>query len=86
MDVGVREFKQHLSEYLARVERGETIRITDRGRPKVLLSPVPGAGQLQRGIDEGWLRPPVRTGGLRPTEPSRADRRVLDLLDEDRGS
>jgi prevent-host-death family protein len=32
MDVGIRELKQHLSEYVDRVERGEVIRITDRGR------------------------------------------------------
>ncbi|HSH11026.1 MAG TPA: type II toxin-antitoxin system prevent-host-death family antitoxin, partial [Ilumatobacter sp.] len=53
MDVGVRELKQHLSEYLARAERGEVIRVTDRGRPKALLMPVPGGDPLQRGVDEG---------------------------------
>jgi prevent-host-death family protein len=86
MDGGVREFKQHLSEYLDRFEKGETIRITERGRPKVLLSPIPGAGSLQRGIDEGWIRPPVHDDGLRAVEAVPADGRVLDLLEEDRGA
>jgi prevent-host-death family protein len=86
MDVGVREFKQHLSEYLDRVERGETIRITDRGRPKVLLTPMPGSGQLERGIEEGWIRPPASGRGLVPVEPMRSQRRVLDVLADDRGA
>ncbi len=31
MHMGVRELKQRLSEYLDRAERGEIIRVTDRG-------------------------------------------------------
>jgi prevent-host-death family protein len=37
MDVGVRTLKQHVSEYLERAARGETIRVTDRGQPKAIL-------------------------------------------------
>ncbi len=37
--VGIRELRQRASELLRRVERGETIEITDRGRPVALLSP-----------------------------------------------
>lgn len=46
--VGVRELRQRASELLRRVERGETIEITDRGRPVALLSPVPEANPLER--------------------------------------
>jgi prevent-host-death family protein len=56
MDVGVRELKQHLSEYLERAARGETIRVTDRGQPKAILGPVPGSGRVALGITEGWIR------------------------------
>jgi len=38
----VRELKQKLSEYLDRAERGEVLRVTDRGRPKAVLGPLPG--------------------------------------------
>ena len=39
--IGVRELRQHASRYLARVATGETIEVTDRGRPVALLVPVP---------------------------------------------
>jgi prevent-host-death family protein len=38
--VGVRELRQHASRYLARVERGESIEITDRGRLVARLVPA----------------------------------------------
>ncbi|HXI18655.1 MAG TPA: type II toxin-antitoxin system prevent-host-death family antitoxin [Chloroflexota bacterium] len=43
--VGVRELRQNLSVYLRRVEAGETLRVTDRGRPVALLGPLPGGAQ-----------------------------------------
>ena len=39
--VGVRELRQHASALLRRVEDGETIEITDRGRPVAVLAPLP---------------------------------------------
>jgi prevent-host-death family protein len=38
--IGVRELRQHASRYLARVATGETIEVTDRGRPVALLVPA----------------------------------------------
>jgi prevent-host-death family protein len=55
--VGVRELRQRASELLRQVERGETIEITDRGRPVALLSPLPDAGPLQRLRANGEVRP-----------------------------
>jgi len=46
--VGVRELRQRASELLRRVEAGETIEVTERGRPVALLTPVPEAGPLER--------------------------------------
>jgi prevent-host-death family protein len=46
--VGVRELRQRASELLRRVAGGETIEVTDRGRPVALLTPVPEAGPLER--------------------------------------
>ena len=40
--VGVRELRQRASELLRRVEEGESIEITDRGRPVAMLIPIPG--------------------------------------------
>jgi len=36
----VRELRQHASRYLALVARGETIEVTDRGRPVAMLVPA----------------------------------------------
>jgi prevent-host-death family protein len=38
--IGIRELRQHASRYLARVATGETIEVTDRGRPVALLVPT----------------------------------------------
>ena len=85
MNVGVRELKQHLSEYLRRVTAGEVIRITDRGVAIAVLSPIGGGDPLQRGVDEGWIRPPQRVGAIGENQRFRSSERSLDLLREDRG-
>ncbi len=46
--VGVRELRQRASELLRRVEAGETIEVTDRGRPIAVLAPLPDAEPLER--------------------------------------
>ncbi|MDP3983845.1 MAG: type II toxin-antitoxin system prevent-host-death family antitoxin [Acidimicrobiia bacterium] len=84
MKVGVRDLKAKLSEYLGRAAAGEVIVITERGQPKALLTPLPGRARLDQGIAEGWVTPPVRRG-LGPTRRHRAQRRVLDVVEEDRG-
>ena len=55
--VGVRELRQRASELLRLVEGGETIEITDRGRPVALLSPLPEGGPLERLRASGELEP-----------------------------
>lgn len=83
-DVGVRELKQRLSEYLERAERGELIRVTDRGRPKAVLGPLPGRARVEQGIAEGWVTPGSGKA-LEELQRASAERRVLDVLAEDRG-
>lgn len=85
MDVGVRELKQHLSEYLRRVADGETIRVTDRGVPVAMITAVAGTDPLAAGVKEGWIRPPLVEGSVGGHTRARAARRVLDVLAEDRG-
>jgi prevent-host-death family protein len=84
MDVGVRELKQRLSEYLDRAERGEIIRVTDRGRPKATLGPLPGRLRLEEGIAEGWITPGSGEA-LGPVRRVRRTRGTVDALAEDRG-
>lgn len=82
-DVGVRELKQRLSEYLDRAERGELVRVTDRGRPKALLGPLPGRARLEEGVAEGWITPGSKSG-LGEVQRWKSRERVLDALSEDR--
>ena len=65
--VGVRQLKNQLSHYLARVRKGELIAVTQRGREIAVLSPVPAqtvsrelAGMMAAGLAE-WRggKPPV---------------------------
>lgn len=48
MSVGVRELRQRASELLRLVEGGETIEVTDRGRPVAVLAPLPDQGPIDR--------------------------------------
>ena len=55
--IGVRELRQRASEFLRRVERGETIEITDRGRPVAVLSPPAAGSPLDRLRATGEIEP-----------------------------
>jgi prevent-host-death family protein len=51
MEVSVRDLKDHLSEYLRRVEKGERLVVTDRKRPIAEIGPVT-SGRLTQ---EQWF-------------------------------
>ena len=53
--VGIRELRQRASELIRQVERGETIEITDRGRPVAVLAPLADPGPTQRLLASGEL-------------------------------
>jgi len=53
--IGVRELKQRASEWLRRVEAGETLEVASRGRPVALLVPIPKGGVLDSLEAEGSL-------------------------------
>lgn len=65
MDVGIRDLKARLSEYLERVAHGEVITITSRGRHIAQIVPVMGRDNLERGLTDGWITRQVE----RPPEP-----------------
>jgi prevent-host-death family protein len=48
VSVGVRELRQRASSLLRLVEKGETVEITDRGRPVAMLTPIPQGSPLER--------------------------------------
>jgi prevent-host-death family protein len=88
IETGVRELRDHLSEYLRRVRGGEQITITDRGRPIATLLGVhtneaterawslvqQGLGEWSGGRPRGSSNPP-RVAGRRAEEAVIEDRR-----------
>lgn len=59
MSINVRELKTHLSEYLRRAERGETVTVTSHGR--VVAQIVPPFEQTRSAVetlrDQPWIEP-----------------------------
>jgi prevent-host-death family protein len=87
MNVGIRELKARLSEFIERVERGEVLTITNRGRPIALVTPIPGQDRIEIGLHEGWLtraedRPP-RDVVPHPPRPGIPPSEDLIRLDRD---
>ena len=63
--VGARELKNRLGRYLRQVRAGETILVTERGRPVAELRPLPPSAldldtRLQELAAQGLLRLPTR--------------------------
>lgn len=80
--VGVRELRDHLSKHLAQVQEGQTVTITDRGKPIARIVPV-GPSTLDRLIAEGRVIPAKRP--KRPARrPIKAKGTVSDLVAEQR--
>jgi prevent-host-death family protein len=59
-EVGIRELRNHLSRYLERVEGGEEVLVTDRGRAVAWVLPVTGERTIDRLIREGKVTPATR--------------------------
>lgn len=57
VSVGIRELRQRASELLRRVAAGETIEVTDRGRPVAQLAPLPAGGEFARLRSAGEIIP-----------------------------
>jgi prevent-host-death family protein len=66
--IGVRELRQHASKYLNRVAHGETIEVTDRGRPVARLVPTPQS-TWQDLVDRGLVIEATGAGGVLDDEP-----------------
>ncbi len=65
--IGIRELRQQASKHLRDVQGGETIEVTDRGRPVALLVPIPRTGVVERLIASGRMTP--AQGDLLAIEP-----------------
>lgn len=57
MDVGVKELRARLSEYLDQVEQGGEVVITERGRAVARLVPIAGGRALDQAVARGLVSP-----------------------------
>ena len=90
--VGLRELKNHLSEYVNRVKRGEAVLVTDRGQAVAELRPASASDHKLRRLSLADL---ARAGLLTLGKPNHrklyplmtrvGSRSSSELLDEERG-
>ncbi len=80
--IGVRELRQHASEWLRRAHAGERIEVTRRGEVVAVLGPAPSGGAFARLRNTGRLKPARITAPLPPPVPTR--RPASDALAEQR--
>jgi len=87
--VGIRNLKQNASKMMARVKKGESILVTDRGKPMGKIIPR-SSSVLEDLIEAGLATPPTHSlsdiiEGALKTEPSDVpSSAILDELREDR--
>ncbi len=90
--IGIKNLKNHLSEYVRLASSGETVLVTERDRVVAELVP-PQSGRAPQAPDalladavrKGWLTPPLLKGApLPPRRPEIPLRKLLADLDEDR--
>jgi prevent-host-death family protein len=87
--VGLKTLKNKLSEYVRVAAAGETVVITDRGRPVAELVPPKAKPEsvIERGIREGWITPATDRSGKPPPRKPIPGYTLEDLLadlDKDR--
>ncbi|MFD4369388.1 type II toxin-antitoxin system Phd/YefM family antitoxin [Rhodococcus sp. NPDC058521] len=82
--IGIRELRQHASKYLARVEAGEELAVTNRGRTVARLVPVSqGENEREALIESGVLLPARNRSGLRTIDVDCLPHRNLSPLLDD---
>jgi prevent-host-death family protein len=87
--VGLKILKNKLSEYVRAAASGETVVITDRGRPvaEIVAPRARPESVIERGVREGWIRPAVRGPNWPPQGkpvPGLTLEKILADLDEAR--
>lgn len=82
-EVGIRELRDHLSRYLERVQAGEEVVVTDRGRAIARVLPVNGERTIDRLIRAGVVTPATKVKERAP-DPIKALGTVSDLVADQR--
>ncbi len=71
-EIGIRELKAKLSEVLRSIEAGESVRVTNHGKPVADIVPpkrTSGRERLEELVAQGRVRGPKNTGRKPPPPP-----------------
>ena len=85
--VGVRELRGSLSTWLGRVQAGDEVVVTERGKPVARLVPVEGLSKLEQLIAEGRVTParePKQPIDLSKLPRMKGDKTLSDIVIEER--
>jgi prevent-host-death family protein len=80
MEVGVRELRNNLARWLARVKEGDEVVVTERGRPIARLVPVRDRTLdelIEAGIVTPAKRPKTKLAGLPKIRPKGSVTEIL---------
>jgi len=80
VEVGIRELRADLSRLLKRVEAGEEIVVTDRGRPVARITPANSTSKLDELIAAGVVTSAKRPVRAKLPPPIKAKGTVSDLV------
>lgn len=79
--VPIRELNQNTAGVMERVEHGETVEITSRGKPIARIVPISQHGELDDLVAAGWATPPTnRTPFTMPTIKAPAGEDAAELI------
>jgi prevent-host-death family protein len=84
MEVGVRELKNNLSRYLAKVGTGDEVIVTDRGRAIAKITPIGTERTLDRLIAQGIVASASVTKKAAPSKRVRPTQAVSPLIADQR--
>jgi prevent-host-death family protein len=85
MWVGIKDLRDGLSRYLARVSEGGTITVTDHGRPVARIVPVGRLTTYEQMKLDGRITPGRVPKGTTIPVPIETAGPVSDFIDEQRG-
>ncbi|MDF0528658.1 type II toxin-antitoxin system prevent-host-death family antitoxin [Tsukamurella sp. 8F] len=85
--IGVRELRQHASKYLARVEAGEELEVTNHGRLVARLVPVAATARSRQTLIEAGILTAAKASSrdlasLRPRALRSTKRGLSAVLDD----
>ena len=80
MEVGIRDLRNHLSQYLTKVRGGQEVVVTDRGRAVARVVPLSEERPIDRLVAEGVVTPAGQRKRSRPRRRIESTEPVSDLV------